>query len=104
MRYAFVACCARAASDHTAVAPANSVMNSRLLMSDLDFLAPARATPRLIYRTFRLPELSYQVLGPDLNCSESKPAVGADGPKVGHRLVDVRVGSRLCKNSYIERM
>jgi hypothetical protein len=66
-------CCARAASGHTA-APLRSVMKSRRLMSDIGFLLLWRR--RLVYRTLNLPQRDRQVLGVDLNCSESRRWAG----------------------------
>jgi len=61
-------CCARAASGHATAAPPRSDMNSRRLMSDMGFLPP---WCRSVYRTLKLTQRGRQVLGADLNCSES---------------------------------
>src|SRR6516225_9474450 len=65
------ACCARAASGHT-TAPPTRVMKSRRLMPDIG-VPPASALP--VYRTLNLPQKGRQILGPDLNCSESGRAL-----------------------------
>src|SRR5262245_9262737 len=76
MRRVPLACCARAASGHATAAPLRSVMNSRRLMSDIGLPPPwGRCS---VYRTLNLPQDGRQVLGPDLNCSESW--WGAAGP------------------------
>jgi hypothetical protein len=62
------ACCACAASGHDAAALASNLMNSRRLMPNIG-LPPASAPP--VYRMLNLPQSGWQVLGPDLNCSES---------------------------------
>jgi hypothetical protein len=80
----FVGCCARAASGQAA-APPSSVMNSRRFMSSSGLPPPAAlcrgrwgsqpsADGRLqsVCRTLSLPEKGRQVLGADLNCSESR--------------------------------
>jgi hypothetical protein len=66
-------CCARAASGHAA-APPSSEMNSRRLMSDIGF--PLALAPRSVFRTLNLPQRGRQVLGADLNRSESTWGAG----------------------------
>src|SRR5262249_33947093 len=61
-------CCACAASGHAA-APPSSVMNWRRLMSSMGS-SPEPAVPA--YRRLRMPRKRPQVLGVDLNCSESR--------------------------------
>ena len=46
-------------------------MNSRRLMSDIGH-PPALAPRRSVYRTLSLPQKGRQVLGTNLNCSESR--------------------------------
>jgi hypothetical protein len=48
-------------------------MNSRRFMPDIG-LPPASAPP--VYRTLNLSQSGWQVLGPDLNCSESEAVLG----------------------------
>jgi hypothetical protein len=62
-----ILCCARAASGHAA-APPTSVMKSRRFMPDIG-VPPASALP--VFRTLNLLQNGRQVLGPDLNRSES---------------------------------
>src|SRR5262249_14683134 len=72
-----VCCCARAANGHAA-AP-RSVMNSRRLILDMGTSSPvewrlphrAGRRRRPVYRTLNLPQSTRQVLGSDLNPSES---------------------------------
>src|SRR5438128_6999610 len=73
-------CCARTASGHAAAAPPSSVMNLRRLMQGMAVL-PRRSDHQQptkqsgsVYRTFSLPPGDRQVLGADLNCSESRVA------------------------------
>src|SRR5262249_47631614 len=56
------------ASGHAAAAPPSSVMNWRRSMPDIGVLPP---WCRSVYRTLNLPQRGRQVLGTDLNCSES---------------------------------
>jgi hypothetical protein len=60
-------CCARATRDQTAAAPPRSVMKSRRLT-----WASSAWRRRSVYRTLNLPQRGPQVLGDDLNCSESR--------------------------------
>src|SRR5215813_6053228 len=64
-----IGCCARAARGHAAAAPPSSVMNWRRLMSSMGS-SPEPAVPA--YRRLRMPRKRPQVLGVDLNCSESR--------------------------------
>src|SRR5262249_53340300 len=66
------ACCARAASGPAAAAPPSSVRNWRRLRSSMGFSRKA-AVPA--YRRLRMPQKHPQVLGPDLNRSESRWAL-----------------------------
>src|SRR5262249_1030278 len=68
-----VACCARAASGHAAAAP-SSVTNWRRLMSSMGS-SPEPAVPA--YRRLRMLRKRPQVLGVDLNRSESRIAFRA---------------------------
>jgi hypothetical protein len=61
-------CCARAGSGQAAAAPPSSVMNWRRLMSGMGS-PPEPAVPA--YRTLRMPRKRPEVLGVDLNRSES---------------------------------
>src|SRR6266481_7293898 len=76
------ACCARAASGHAA-APPRSAMNSRRLMPSMGTFSPVIwPVPQSGGRTLSLPQANQQVLGPDLNRSESRsgryqPLLGA---------------------------
>jgi hypothetical protein len=63
--------CARAASGHAAAAPPSSVMNWRRLRSSMGS-SPEPAVPA--YSRLRMPRKHPQVLGVDLNCSESRIA------------------------------
>src|SRR6516164_4585821 len=64
-------CCARAASGHAAAALAISVMNSRRFTLNIGGVLPPWRR-RSVYRTLNLPHDGRQVLGTDLNCSESR--------------------------------
>src|SRR6266436_1612882 len=64
-------CSARVAEGHATAALLNSVMNSRRLMPDLG-ISPALVPSRAFYRRVSLRQRCPQVLGADLNCSESK--------------------------------
>src|SRR5262249_35320980 len=61
-------CCARTASGQAAAAPPSSVMNWRRLRSSMGS-SPEPAEPA--YRRLRMPRKRPQVLGVDLNRSES---------------------------------
>jgi len=72
-------CCARAASGHAAAVPPSGVMNSRRFMLNMGTSSPVawrrrHRAWRSVYRTLSLPQSSRQVLGADLNCSESRRA------------------------------
>jgi len=69
----FPGCCAHAASGHATAAPPRSVMHWRRLMSSMGS-PPEPAVPA--YRRLRMPRKRPQVLGVDLNRSESKPPAG----------------------------
>src|SRR5262245_45287672 len=77
----FGAVCAKTLIGRTsdcAVAPPSSVMNSRRLTSSIGLPPPGAAAS--VYRTLNLAQRGRQVLGPDLNRSESRR--GAAGPSV----------------------
>src|SRR5262245_24947929 len=65
------ACCARAASGHAAAAPPSSEMNWRRLESNMGS-SPEPVVPA--YSRLRMPRKRPQVLGADLNRSESSQA------------------------------
>jgi len=65
-------CCARAASGHAA-APPSSVMKSRRLTPSIGLPPLGWATDT--YRMLNLAQRGRQVLGADLNCSESRWAL-----------------------------
>jgi len=67
------ACCARAASGHAAAAPPSSVMKSRRLTPSIGLPPLGWATDT--YRMLNLAQRGRQVLGADLNCSESRWAL-----------------------------
>src|SRR5262245_35061933 len=69
MRGTRVGCCAYAATGHAAAAPPNSLMDWRLVTWSMGS-PPEPAVPA--YRALRLPWKHRQVLGLDLNCSESR--------------------------------
>jgi len=83
-------CCARAATDHAA-APPRSVMNSRRLMSDMGL--PLALAPPSVFRTLNLPQRGRQVLGANLNRSESNRLLITQGlkEKSGLRVARFRV-------------
>src|SRR5262245_16435610 len=62
-------CCARAGSGHAATVAPRSVIKPRRLMSDIGLLSRWRR--RSLRRTLKLPQKGRQVLGADLNRSES---------------------------------
>src|SRR5262245_56286789 len=62
--------CARTASGHATAAPPSSVMQSRRLRSSMGSPPEPAGTA---YRILRLPWKQRQVLGLELNCSESRP-------------------------------
>jgi Resolvase, N terminal domain len=70
-------CCARAASGHAVAAPPSSVMNARRLTSSMGspFGTLSEANWVSAYCTLRLPRKYRQVLGADLNRSESRRVV-----------------------------
>jgi hypothetical protein len=68
---AALAGCARASSGHAAAAPPRSVMNSRRLTLNIGGVLPPWRR-RSVYRTLNLPHDGRQVLGTDLNYSESR--------------------------------
>src|SRR5215813_11127607 len=70
MRRTRSACCARAASGHAAAAPPRSVMNSRRLTPCIGLPPLGWATDT--YRILNLAQSGGQVLGANLNCSESE--------------------------------
>src|SRR5450631_441964 len=73
IRAGFARCCARAASGQAVAAPPISDMNSRRLMPNIGrFLSPRRWSA---CRTLNLRQSVQQVLGIDLNCSESTEAL-----------------------------
>src|SRR5215471_5219821 len=69
MRQTLPDCCPRAASGQASTAPPRAAINSRRLMPDMGFLP--RWCRRSVHRTLNLPHKGRQVLGPDLNRSES---------------------------------
>src|SRR5262245_38963802 len=86
MRGTRVGCCAYAATGHAAAAPPNSLMDWRLVTWSMGS-PPEPAVPA--YRTLRLPWKHRQVLGLDLNCSESK-VPGAPG-RSGRCVIGLKV-------------
>src|SRR5262245_42870023 len=84
IRYVLRPCCAHAVIGHAAAALLSSVMNWRRLWSSMGSLSDP-AVPA--YRTLRLPWNHRQVLGLNLNCSESRhpgpPRLARSGPMSG---------------------
>src|SRR5215469_13381709 len=76
-------CCARAAIGHAAVAPPSSVMKWRRLGSSMGS-SPEPVVPA--YRRLRMPRKHPQVLGADLNRSESTRQLGRSEPALAHRI------------------
>src|SRR5215467_6056292 len=64
------ACGARATSGHAAAAPPRSAMNSRRLLSNIGLPPAWHRQP--VYLTLNLPQRGREVLGADLNRSESR--------------------------------
>ena len=104
MRASFAGCCwPHAASGHAA-APPSRVMNSRRLTSSIG-LAPALALQ--VYRTLKLPHRGRQVLGADLNHSESRRGSGGSRscaaasndstPRCGGRSLHCGISIRPCR-------
>src|SRR5215813_8556005 len=74
MRGIFADCCPRARLILTASnrpTPPLSAANSRRLMSDMGCLLPRSATSNRRTLLYAQPSRRLQLLGPDLNCSES---------------------------------
>src|SRR5262249_1710971 len=83
----FPACCARAASGHATTEPPSRVMHSRRLMPDMGTSSPV-GRKRSVYRALNLPQKEPQLLGLDLNRSESRrgiPCLGSNGYHIWER-------------------